>query len=207
MDYDLCGSKLVEIVDTELLFDVGHFAHHRSETILAEMLLLVVLEFFAEAVVFMAGDELAEGGKEDSVFAGFMGAIHGVEGGEEGGQLQGFGRIEGWSFGKQQELVGDPTAGVVLAEQGVDQAGELPGLTEAGKKIVFFLPFVIIFYKAADDAGGCVQGREIGRLAADDLLTGMVIDQQDPVEQAVFLHQVFGRGDFFFFPIAAGAGG
>jgi len=47
---------------------------------------------------------------------------------------------------------------------------------------------MIILYKTADYAHGRIESRQIGRLAGNDLLTGVVIDQQNPVKQSMFLH-------------------
>ena len=195
---------MAEIVDTQLFLYVGNFGDHRLEAVLAEKLVFVVLKFFPQRVIFMTGYELPECGEQHGVLAGLVRAVHRIEGSKQTGQPLHIRVAESRILRQLQYLVGNATPGIVLAEQGVYEIGELASLPKTGEQIVFLLLLMIVFDKAADNTGGSVQRGQIGGHAGRDRLPPVIIDQQYPIEQPVFLHQVLGWRDFFFFPFPAG---
>jgi len=73
----------------------------------------VVLKFLTEAVVFVAGNQLAESGEQHGVLPGLMGAVHRVEGGEQAGQLLHIYLTESRVFGQLLQLTKNPALGEV----------------------------------------------------------------------------------------------
>jgi hypothetical protein len=90
-----------------------------------------------------------------------MRTIHGIKGAQGLDQLLLLRIRPGVDFGELHDLVGQGAAGAMLGQQGVHETGQLAGLFEAGKQIVLFLFFMIVFDEAADDAGGI--GQRLGR--------------------------------------------
>src|SRR6516165_303954 len=68
-----------QVVDAEFLLDFGHLIDDFEEAVIAEEFVFLLFEFLAKRVEFVGRDDAAEGGEEDGVLAGFMGAIHADE--------------------------------------------------------------------------------------------------------------------------------
>src|SRR5438874_13202381 len=57
--------ELGEVVNRQRLLDVRHPVHHLLETVLAEQLVLLLLELFAEGVVLVPADDPADRRSEE----------------------------------------------------------------------------------------------------------------------------------------------
>jgi hypothetical protein len=68
--------ELGEVVDAELLLNLGDLIYNLEKPIVSEKRILLLLEFLAERIKLVCGDNAAEGWKENGVFARFVRTIH-----------------------------------------------------------------------------------------------------------------------------------
>jgi hypothetical protein len=65
-----------------------------------------------------------------------------------------------------------------------------PALRNRGKDVAFFQRLVEALDEVVDDLGAVVDGRSGRGHAGVDAADGCLVDQQDPLEDAMFSHQV-----------------
>src|SRR5436853_7702439 len=68
--------ELREIVDSDLLLEAGDPLRHHFETILAEQLMLLLLEIFGHGIVFVRGHQASQQRKQVGVLARGVRAVH-----------------------------------------------------------------------------------------------------------------------------------
>src|SRR5262245_24257922 len=73
------GRELGEVVDAELLLDGGDLLDGLLEALLAEQLVLLLLELLAEFLEPLRRDDLVQGRKQHGVLAGLVRAVHANE--------------------------------------------------------------------------------------------------------------------------------
>src|SRR5579872_3012489 len=79
----------------------------------------------------------------------------------------------------------------MLREESIDQINQLSGFAKPREKKVFFELLVIVLDEVTDNVGGAGQYRAVKRLFGAKTAEMFIVNEQDPVEQAVFAHEVF----------------
>src|SRR5262249_3332328 len=138
-----------------------------------------------------AADDLAKGREEDRVLARGVGPVHALEGPQETAER----RVRLPGSRPAQDLVRDLAAARVLTAEHRHQRHLAVRRLEPWEDEVLLLLLVILLDESVDDPCG---GRKLGRievLPAIDALRRLVVDQEDPLEDAVLLHEVLARRD------------
>jgi hypothetical protein len=78
----------------------------------------------------------------------------------------------------------------MLHKQGIDRANQLTGVPQHRKDITLFEGFMKLFYEVVDDVGAVVDGGYRYRLSGADAVKGRLVDQENPLEDTVLLHQI-----------------
>src|SRR5262249_41841253 len=99
--------------------------------------------------------------------------------------------------------------GIVMLQKRVDEIDHLVGLFEAWKYVGLFRLLMIIVDEVADDLGGLRHQRRVEILIGRILPDRGLIEQQHPVQDPVFAHEILGWRHFFLvllLHLAAGSG-
>ena len=127
----------VEIVDADHGFDLGHLLGHLLEAIGAEGLALALLHLVGDAVIFIAGHELAQGGEEVGRLARLVRAVHGDEGLDVAAHR--LARLARARLRRgRQDALGQLAPGAVLGDQHVHQLDHAAGRLEAREDQLLF---------------------------------------------------------------------
>ena len=138
--------ELSDIRQIEARLDTRYVSFGILESILAELLVLYVLEFVVQLVVLVGGDRVLPCGKDDSVLARCVMLVHSHEAVKDLGEFGGI-RSDLRPVSDRSNVVGDLASAVVLLDQNVHIARgrAAPCLfLDAGKEISLFEFFLVI---------------------------------------------------------------
>src|SRR4029077_8718392 len=136
-----------------------------------------LFEVVTESIIFVRGDEGAESGKQNRIFAGLVRAIHAKEGAKSVRQFVGVGNIfKSRKGGEFANLRGQQAAGFVLRKKSIHQVDQLADLAKAREQEIFFELLVVVLDEMADDVGGADQYGAIESLLGGEHAKVMVVD-------------------------------
>src|SRR5262249_20213984 len=139
--------ELREVGDADQLLQRGDLLDRLLEALLAENLVLALLEQIPEPVVLLLADQLVEGREQLGVLARLVGAVHADEGADG---RTGLGPVAAAA----QDLRGQGAPGPVLLAQGPRQRSQPAGLLEAGEDLLLLDLLVVLLDEAAHEIGG-----------------------------------------------------
>jgi hypothetical protein len=192
--------EVCEIGDAERGLQPRDLGDVALERVLAEYLVLSLLELFTQLAVPRTADHLAECREENRVLAGRVRAVHPGEGSQGLSEL---GRRR--SLRSAQDVIRNFTAALVLTKEDRDETDLAVRALKPGEDELLLELLVIVLDEATDDTRSARDDAKVELSVAFDATRGFVIEEHDALEHTVLVHQILAGRDLRL-GLATGAG-